>query len=336
MSLQVVGLTVRFAGEAVLDRVDLNVDPGQLVAVIGPSGCGKSTLLRAIAGLEVPNAGTIGWAGTDLTTTPTDQRDFGMVFQTHALFTHRSVGDNVGFGLKMAGVAAAERQERIAELLELVGLGGFGDRRPDTLSGGEAQRVALARALAPRPRLLLLDEPFAALDAPRRAELTAGLVKLLRDLDQTAILVTHDQGEALAIADRVAVMAPARVARCDTPAQVWADPRSEFVARFLGHGPIIEHQGRRVAVRPEAVSFTATADPSLHSPLDSRPLRPAAIAGRVVAATFAGDRFEIEAQAQPPAGPHVYRGYSTTPLPIGSPVTIDLDPAGLSELAEPG
>ena len=210
MSLQLRDVSVDYGATRAVDSVSVVVEPGTVLALVGPSGCGKSSLLRAIAGLVPLAAGTVSWNGTDLTSTPTEQRDLGFMFQDHALFTHRNVADNVAFGLRMQGVPAPARTARVDELLALVGLDGFGSRSVEGLSGGEAQRVALARALAPRPRILLLDEPLASLDRARRDELNDELASLLRDLDQTAIYVTHDQDEAFAIADEVGVEGAAR------------------------------------------------------------------------------------------------------------------------------
>src|SRR5690606_35721785 len=222
--LQVQGVTVRFGATVAVDDVSLEVAPGEVVALVGPSGCGKSTLLRAIAGLEVPDAGTVRWDGTDLTRTPANERGFGWMFQDHALFAHRDVGDNVAFGLKMQRVDRAARAARVHALLELVGLSGYERRSIDTLSGGEAQRVALARALAPSPRLLMLDEPLGSLDRALRDRLALDLRRVLRELHQAAIHVTHDQEEAYAVADRLVVMREGRLVRDGPAVDVWRDP----------------------------------------------------------------------------------------------------------------
>ena len=190
--LQVTGLSVAFDGVEVLAGIDLEVDEGEIVVLLGPSGCGKSTLLRTIAGLETPTAGRVAWAGLDLTATPPHGRDFGLVFQDHALFPHLDVAGNVSFGLEVAGMPPDQLAHRVERTLELVGLAGFGQRSVDTLSGGEAQRVALARSLAPGPRLLMLDEPLGALDRSLRDRLIGELGTLLRRLGQAAVHVTHD------------------------------------------------------------------------------------------------------------------------------------------------
>ncbi|SES44528.1 ABC transporter ATP-binding protein [Actinokineospora terrae] len=229
--LRVDGLTVRYGRVVAVSAVDVEIADGEVLALLGPSGCGKSTLLRAVAGLE-PTDGGISWDGADLGGVPVHRRGFGLVFQDGQLFPHRTVAGNVAFGLRMAGerkVAA-----RVDELLDLVGLTGFGPRRVTELSGGEQQRVALARALAPRPRLLLLDEPLSALDRSLREQLAIDLSRLLRDSGTTALVVTHDHDEAFTLANRVAVMRAGRIVQTGTPNQVWRHPVDEDTARFLG------------------------------------------------------------------------------------------------------
>ena len=243
MSLRVEGLTLAFDSVPVLDGIDLEVAEGEVVVLLGPSGCGKSTLLRAIAGLERPSAGRVWWGDEDLTVVATHQRGMGLMFQDHALFPHRDVAGNVEFGLRVAGMPADQRAHRVRRALDLVGLPGFGDRRVDTLSGGEAQRVALARSLAAGPRLLMLDEPLGSLDRALRERLTAELGTLLRHLGQAVVHVTHDHDEAFALADRIAVMGGGRLVRVGTPAEVWADPRSVHAARCLGHENLVNLDG---------------------------------------------------------------------------------------------
>ncbi|WP_062209748.1 ABC transporter ATP-binding protein [Demequina oxidasica] len=207
--LEVAGLRVTYPGKPPVEAVagvDLTVVPGQIVGLLGPSGCGKSTLLSAIVGVVEPDAGSVAWDGVDVTHTPIHQRGFGLVFQDGQLFPHRTVAGNVGFGLDMAGVARAERDERIAELLEVVGLAGYGGREITELSGGQRQRVAVARSLAPRPRLLLLDEPLSALDSELRGRLATDLGQILRRYSMTAVMVTHDPREAEMVCDRVVRM----------------------------------------------------------------------------------------------------------------------------------
>ncbi|HYD09538.1 MAG TPA: ABC transporter ATP-binding protein [Acidimicrobiales bacterium] len=249
--LRVDDVVVTYGDEHAVDGVTLHVERGEVVALLGPSGSGKTSLLRAIAGLELPTRGTVAWEGTDVTRTPPHERGFGLVFQDFALFPHLDVAGNVGFGTKGAGVTDA---------LALVGLTGYERRRIDTLSGGEAQRVAVARALAPRPGLLLLDEPLGSLDRPLRERLTTELRRLLHELDVAAVHVTHDQHEALAIADRVVLLRDGRIAQEGAPADVWRAPVDEWVARFLGFTNIVPTgDGSHVQVlSPDAVSLAAT------------------------------------------------------------------------------
>ena len=218
-----------------LHDISLDVTAGEVVGVLGSSGSGKTTLLRVIAGLHVASEGSVILDGVDITTTPTHLRGVGLMFQEHALFPHLTVSDNVAFGLRMAKVPNPDRSIRAAEVLELVGLAGFGERDVASLSGGERQRVALARTLAPSPRLLLLDEPMGSLDRILRDRLVSELRELIVDLGLTALYVTHDRSEAFALADRIAVLDEGAVVQIDTPAVLDACPTTEHVARLLGH-----------------------------------------------------------------------------------------------------
>ncbi|MYR86633.1 ATP-binding cassette domain-containing protein [Streptomyces sp. SID685] len=239
MMLSLQGATVRFGGRPVLDAVDLEVAEHEVVCVLGPSGSGKSTLLRAVAGLQPLDAGRVSLAGRDQGGVPAHQRGVGLMFQDHQLFPQRDVGANVAFGLRMHGVAKGERDARVGELLGLVGLPGAARRAVAALSGGEQQRVALARALAPRPRLLMLDEPLGQLDRSLRERLVVELRELFGRLGTTVLAVTHDQGEAFALADRVVVMRDGRIAQSGTPLDVWRRPADAFVARFLGFENVV-------------------------------------------------------------------------------------------------
>ncbi|MFJ9061318.1 ABC transporter ATP-binding protein [Streptomyces sp. NPDC102409] len=238
--LAVESATVRFGGRTALDTVDLEVADHEIVCVLGPSGSGKSTLLRAVAGLQPLDGGRVLLDGEDQAPLPVHRRGLGLMFQDHQLFPHRDAGANVAFGLRMHGVPRAERERRADELLDLVGLPGAGRRAVTALSGGEQQRVALARALAPRPRLLMLDEPLGQLDRSLRERLVVELRTLFGRLGTTVLAVTHDQGEAFALADRVVVMRDGRIAQAGTPLEVWQQPASAFVARFLGFDNLVD------------------------------------------------------------------------------------------------
>ena len=228
-------------GTKALLPTELSVAKGEIVSLLGPSGCGKTTLLRIIAGLETPDAGSEIWFGNDnVTSLPVERRKVGMVFQSYALFPNMSVRANVGYGLKMQKLPKDEIESRVTEVLELCQLQEFSGRAIDALSGGQRQRVALARAIAPRPRMLLLDEPLSALDAALREALRDELAMLLREFHITAIFVTHDQDEAMAIADRVAVMSHGHVVQSGTPEELYRNPNSPFVAGFVGNAMRLE------------------------------------------------------------------------------------------------
>ncbi|ADG79647.1 ABC transporter related protein OS=Tsukamurella paurometabola (strain ATCC 8368 / DSM / CCUG 35730 / CIP 100753 / JCM 10117 / KCTC 9821 / NBRC 16120 / NCIMB 702349 / NCTC 13040) OX=521096 GN=Tpau_3054 PE=4 SV=1 [Tsukamurella paurometabola] len=234
--------TVRYGSRTAVDEVSLAVGvPGAPVtALLGPSGCGKSTLLRAVAGLEPLSSGRVLWDGDDLARTPTHRRGFGMVFQDGQLFGHRDVAGNIRYGLQRHHWNRDDADARVTELLELVGLPGLGSRPVGALSGGQQQRVALARALAPRPRLLLLDEPLSALDRQLRDRLAGDLRRILRDTGTPALIVTHDHHEAVELADTVAVMTAGRIVQSDEPTRLWRRPKTPEVARFLGYSTQID------------------------------------------------------------------------------------------------
>ena len=234
------GITKRFGAVQALAGLDLAIEAGEFFALLGGSGSGKSTLLRVLAGFEAPDAGALSLDGQDLLAMPPWARPINMMFQSYALFPHMNVAENIAYGLKRAGVTTEERRRRIAEALELVGLPGMESRKPQQLSGGQKQRVALARSLVMRPRLLLLDEPMAALDAGLRERTGLELRALQRKTGAAFVMVTHDQQEALALADRIAVLESGRVAQIGPPQEVYARPATRFVARFLGAANVLE------------------------------------------------------------------------------------------------
>ncbi|HEY8107674.1 MAG TPA: TOBE-like domain-containing protein [Gaiellaceae bacterium] len=249
MSIEIRNVTKRFGTFLAVDDVSLEIPQGSLTAVLGPSGSGKSTVLRIVAGLERPDSGEVLLSGEDATGVAPQRRDVGFVFQHYAAFKHMTVRDNVGFALSIRKRPKQEIRERVDELLELVQLQGFGDRYPSKLSGGQRQRMALARALAAKPRVLLLDEPFGALDARVRAELRDWLRRLHEEVHVTTVFVTHDQEEAMEVADRVAVLDHGRLEQVGAPAELYDSPASEFVQRFVGDAVLL---GERL-VRPHEV-----------------------------------------------------------------------------------
>ena len=240
-ALRCSGVTKRFGAVLAVDAVDLEVASGEFVALLGPSGCGKTTLLRIVAGLEAADAGTVEVGGTPVDVPgvrlPPEDRSVGMVFQAYALFPHLDVDENIAFGLRR--MDRASRDARVAEVLELVDLSGFGGRMPSELSGGQQQRVALARAIAPRPSLLLMDEPFSSLDASMRASVREDVRRILKEAGQTALLVTHDQEEALSVTDRVGVMFSGALHQVAEPRTLYRSPATREVASFIGDAVLL-------------------------------------------------------------------------------------------------
>ena len=300
--LSVRGLAVTYGELCAVDGVDLEVAAGEVVALLGASGSGKSSLLRAVAGLEDVAAGEVAWDGRSMVRVPVHKRGFGLMFQDGQLFEHRDVGSNIAYGL--TGLPRAQRGERVREMLELVGLPGFERRRVTTLSGGQAQRVALARALAPAPRLLLLDEPLSALDRALREQLATDVRTILRQGGTTALYVTHDQDEAMTVADRVGVMEAGRLLRLDTPQCLWADPASRKVARFLGFDVVGD-----LALAPGALRVVEAAAGELGEPgepdgpaqteIPAAPETPGTLPATVLASRLRRGQWEAEVELDP-------------------------------------
>ena len=312
-------VTKKFIGITAVDNANIEIAANEFFAVLGPSGCGKTTLLRMLAGFETPTMGEILIDGVDVSTTAPNKRPVNMVFQSYAVFPHMTVLANVGYGLKVTGVPAAETRQRAEEALEMVQLAHLGERRPDQLSGGQRQRVALARALVKRPKVLLLDEPMSALDAKLREQMQLELTRLQEEVGITFVIVTHDQDEALSMADRIAVMQSGRVEQIASPELLYESPNSRFVADFIGkvnlldgqvtgasdHGVTVEvahfgkvtvpHSGHAqgvvsLAVRPEKIRMTA-----------NRPDAGLLVQGRIVDWAYYGDTSHI--RVQPASGP---------------------------------
>jgi putative spermidine/putrescine transport system ATP-binding protein len=283
VAVELTDLTRTYGAVKALDGLNLRMEPGEFVALLGPSGCGKTTALRILAGLDRATSGTVTVDGRDLTSVPANKRDMGMVFQAYSLFPHLTAAENVEFGLKMRGGTKAERGTRASEMLDLVGLSEHAHKYASEMSGGQQQRIALARALAIRPRVLLLDEPLSALDAKVRTQLRDEIRRVQLEVGTTTLFVTHDQEEALAVADRVGVMSRGKLEQLAPPAEVYANPATPFVAEFVGLNNQVPAQvsagrtsifgaevptlagsitsGAGIAmVRPESVTVTADAE----------------------------------------------------------------------------
>jgi len=332
--LSVAGATVTFDGSPVVDGVDLDLTEGEVLVVLGPSGSGKSTLLRAVAGLQPLDAGHIALDGQSLAGVPPHRRGVGLMFQDHALFPHRDVAGNVAFGLRMAGWRDARVAARVRELLELVDLPGRERRNVRTLSGGEQQRVALARALAPSPRLLLLDEPLGALDRALRERLVGDLRRLFTRLHLSVVAVTHDQHEAFALADRVAVMDAGRVLQQGHPAEVWGRPAGRRVAEVLGLPNLLDATvvtgrtdlgwGPVPIEAPDGPAAVHVRPAGLH--LDAA----GPVAATVVATTFQGDRVEV--QLDTPTAALVLHAPVDGAPGVGDAVRLRVDPGAVVPL----
>jgi iron(III) transport system ATP-binding protein len=337
LAVRVSGLRKSFGDVVAVDGIDLDVRPGELLAVLGPSGCGKTTALRLIAGLDRPDAGTIDIGGRRVTgpggAVPPERRRVGMVFQDIALFPHLTVRDNIGYGLRRD----PDRAVRVRELLDLIDLADVADRRPHELSGGMQQRVALARALAPRPDVVLLDEPFSSLDAALRTQLRGDVREILRSAGTAAVFVTHDQGEALTLGDRMAVMVRGRVEQVDVPEIVYGEPATPFVATFIGTANLVEAEVRGadaltrlgpvrlvhrrasvvghglVVIRPEHLDVVEAPD----GPSDGE-------AWRMVGRRFTGSEILFEVAAPDGARLWVEAGHAVRRLRLGDAVRLSL------------
>jgi ABC-type Fe3+/spermidine/putrescine transport system ATPase subunit len=285
------GIEKKFGAITAVDSVDLGIDHGEFFSLLGPSGCGKTTLLRMIGGLEFPTRGRIVIDGADVTSLPAYRRPTNMVFQSYAIFPHLTVGENIAYGLRRSGLTALERQATVERMLELIRLPGFAGRKPNQLSGGQLQRVALARALILKPKVLLLDEPLAALDRKLRENMQIELRSLQKEVGITFVFVTHDQEEALTLSDRIAVMSSGRVLQCSTPRELYDVPQSRAVAEFVGEmnfldGRIAEIGATRVII--DVAGFG-------HLPFCTPPARLAA--GQAVALALRPERFIMGLEA---------------------------------------
>ncbi len=300
MSIEIRNVSKNFNAFKALSDINLNIQSGELVALLGPSGCGKTTLLRIIAGLETPDSGSIQFHGEDVSNHDVRDRNVGFVFQHYALFRHMTVFDNVAFGLRMKPKGQRPSEEvikrKVHELLDLVQLDWLGDRYPEQLSGGQRQRIALARALAVEPRVLLLDEPFGALDAKVRKELRRWLARLHEDVHLTSVFVTHDQEEAMEVADRIVVMNKGVIEQIGSPAEVYERPASDFVYHFLGDANrlYVGEGDHHVLFRPHEIHLSRQAEEG-HQAGEVRDIRPLGAITRVTL-KVAGQAEPIEAE----------------------------------------
>jgi putative spermidine/putrescine transport system ATP-binding protein len=348
--VEIEGLAAGYEGARVLDLERLSIRKGEFLSILGPSGCGKTTLLNCVAGFVRPSAGRIVIDGSDVTDRPPYRRGLGMVFQSYALFPHMTVAANVAYGLRVRKLGKAEREERVREALTLVGLEGYAERRPRQLSGGQQQRVALARALAIRPAVLLLDEPLSNLDAQLRREMRVELRAIQRRIGTTMVFVTHDQEEALALSDRIAVLNGGRIEQLGTPDEVYRRPATRFVAQFIGAanvlegavsdgrldvdgilleaGPLPLRTGDRavVAIRPERIRL-GTPGPVVTGPVVAGP----GVSGTVGYRSFTGDAWHVEVRLASGRSLSVHvadtGAGSADPPDTGSSVVAHWDPA---------
>jgi spermidine/putrescine ABC transporter ATP-binding subunit len=338
--IRIRGVTRAFGDTVALDGVDLDIGAGEFFALLGPSGCGKTTLLRVLAGFETPDSGTVALDGRDLLGVPAHRRPVNLMFQSYALFPHLNVEKNIAYGLAREGLARAEIRDRVSAVLTTVGLTEQARRRPHQLSGGQRQRVALARAIVKRPRLLLLDEPLSALDRNVRAEMQLELKRLQHEAGITFVVVTHDQEEAMSLADRIAVLDRGRVLQVDTPVELYGRPRSRFVAGFVGSNNLFSGRllasgglsapgvgvlpapadGRTgvglVAVRPENISLTAADAPGAEQAL---------LRGTVLDVSFHGGSSRIAVTVPGLRRPVLITASGPAPVAVGTPVCLSWD-----------
>ena len=352
--LQLADLHKTYGTQPAVRNISLELQQGEILSLLGPSGCGKTTLLRMVAGLEVPDAGQVLFNGRDVTRTPVHQRRFGLMFQEFALFPHKSVFDNVAFGLSLQPLSTSAVRDRTMDMLDLVGMAAMASRNVADLSGGERQRVALARSLAPRPRLLMLDEPLGALDRALRERLLAEIRSILKAMDMTAIFVTHDQSEALGVADQIAVMHQGRLEQMDPPETLYLHPRSRFTAQFLGfrnllrgtvdsRGQIATVLGRfppppgearpgdpvTLVLRPEGARLASSRpdDESSAGPLP-------AIGGLVVGRLFTGQTYRVKLESRDHTELTFDLPNGKPPPMVGQSIALTLDPGSLVVIKE--
>jgi putative spermidine/putrescine transport system ATP-binding protein len=348
MELERTPITIRHCAKTYPDGTrgllptDLDIEPGEVLALLGPSGCGKTTLLRIVAGLEVPDAGArVLFGDDDVTHVPVEQRAIGMVFQHYALFPQMSVAGNIGYGLRIRGTAEADVRRSVGELIDLVRLNGLEHKRPAELSGGQRQRVALARAIAVRPRVLLLDEPLTALDAKLKESLRDELADLLRRLHITAIHVTHDQHEAMSIANRMAVMQAGQVIQIGTAEELYRSPRHPFVATFLGRVNTVQlvlGDGGTQGIRLGGLWLPFVANDGqnhvLLRPEDIQVIPAQSGVARVSHRVFLGDRTHLRVTT-PEAGELLVDAARDCPLRVGDGVALSIDPRALMACGRP-
>ncbi len=339
--LEIRGVQRAFDGVPVLKGINLSINDGEIVCLLGPSGCGKTTLLRIIAGLETADNGSILLDTQNIQPVPTHQRGFGLMFQDFALFPHMNVAGNVAFGIQMQNLPVSDQQSRIRQMLDLVGLSGFDKRDVTHLSGGERQRVALARSLAPNPRLLMLDEPLGSLDASLREELIVELRTIIKQLHLTAIYVTHDQHEAFAIADRIAVMNAGHIEQFATPTDLYQHPKTAFVAHFLGLDNILPVLSQQNGIANTPISSFPVSEPAKKLLLHTDFVKvvpantPDAIPAAVVQSVFQGDSYRLTLR-------HISGTTLTVKYPsagvlaprIGDTVAIQIAPNAIIPLAD--